>query len=59
MESLIFLAQNNALSVTERCEMQGTYPELKSKIEKVLSEILSDKYECKVTLRFEKKGADQ
>lgn len=37
--------------------MQGTYPELKSKIEKVLSEILSDKYECKVTLRFEKKGA--
>ena len=29
--------------------------DLKSKIEKILSEILSDKYECKVTLRFEKK----
>lgn len=29
--------------------------DLKSKIEKLLSEILSDKHECKVTLRFEKK----
>ena len=29
--------------------------DLKTKIEQVLSEILSDKYECKVTLRFEKK----
>ena len=29
--------------------------ELKAKIEKILSEILSDKHECKVTLRFEKK----
>lgn len=29
---------------------------LKEKIEKLLSDILSDKYECKVTLRFEKKG---
>jgi hypothetical protein len=29
--------------------------DLKTKIEKVLSEILSDKHECKVTLRFEKK----
>ena len=28
--------------------------ELKSKIEKILSDILSDKYECKVTLHFEK-----
>lgn len=28
--------------------------DLKSRIEQVLSEILSDKYECKVTLRFEK-----
>ena len=27
--------------------------DLKTKIEKVLSEILSDKYECKVTLHFE------
>jgi ribosomal protein S17E len=27
--------------------------DLKTKIEKVLSEILSDKHECKVTLRFE------
>ena len=26
--------------------------ELKERIEKVLSEILSDKYECKITLRF-------
>ena len=29
--------------------------DLKSRIEKILSEILSDKHECKVTLRFEKK----
>jgi hypothetical protein len=27
--------------------------DLKTKIEKLLSEILSDKYECKVSLRFE------
>lgn len=26
--------------------------ELKDRIAKVLSEILSDKYECKITLRF-------
>jgi hypothetical protein len=29
--------------------------ELKEKIEKILSEILSDKYDCKVTLHFEKR----
>ena len=29
--------------------------DLKTKIEQLLSEILSDKYECKVTLHFEKK----
>ena len=29
--------------------------DLKTKIEILLSEILSDKHECKVTLRFEKK----
>ena len=29
-------------------------PNLKSRIEQVLSEILSDKYDCKITLRFEK-----
>lgn len=29
--------------------------DLKTRIEQVLSDILSDKYECKVTLRFEKK----
>ena len=28
--------------------------DLKEKIEKLLSDILSDKYECKVTLRFER-----
>lgn len=28
---------------------------LKDKISAILSEILSDKYECKVTLRFEKR----
>lgn len=33
--------------------------DLKEKIEKVLSEILSDKYECKVTLRFEKRKEDE
>lgn len=36
--------------------VEGEYiVELKAKIEKVLSEILSDKYECKVTLHFERK----
>lgn len=29
---------------------------LKERIEKLLSDILSDKYECKVTLRFGKEG---
>lgn len=29
--------------------------DLKKRIEQVLSDILTDKYECKVTLRFEKK----
>ncbi len=29
--------------------------DLKTKIEKVLSEILSDRHECKVTLHFEKR----
>ena len=29
--------------------------DLKKKIEKILSEILSDKHECRVRLRFEKK----
>ena len=28
--------------------------DLKNKIEKILSEILSDKYECRVSLKFEK-----
>ncbi len=28
--------------------------DLKQRIEKLLSEILSDKYECKITLKFEK-----
>jgi hypothetical protein len=32
--------------------------DLKTRIEKVLSEILSDKYYCKVTLHFEKKEAN-
>lgn len=31
--------------------------DLKTKIEKVLSEILSDKHECRVILRFEKRAA--
>lgn len=33
--------------------------ELKERIEKVLSEILSDKYECKITLRFVPKNGKQ
>lgn len=33
--------------------------DLKTKIEKLLSEILSDKYEMKVTIRFEKKEDEQ
>ena len=32
---------------------------LKERIEKVLSEILSDKYECRVTLHFEPAPAEQ
>ena len=31
--------------------------DLKERIERVLSEILSDKHDCKVTLRFEKRSA--
>ena len=30
------------------------HTDLKAKIERLLSEILSDKHECKVTLHFEK-----
>lgn len=33
--------------------------DLKTRIEQVLSEILSDKYDCKVTLHFEKKEANK
>lgn len=33
--------------------------DLKEKIAAILSEILSDKYEMKVTLRFEKKEEEQ
>lgn len=33
--------------------------DLKTRIENLLSEILSDKYECKVTLRFEKKEEEE
>ena len=36
---------------------QNTY--LKNRIAVLLSEILSDKYECKVTLHFEKKEVQQ
>ena len=32
---------------------------LKSRIEQVLSEILSDKYECKVALHFEKRRDEE
>ena len=32
---------------------------MKEKIEKLLSEILSDKYECKVTLRFVPKKKEE
>ena len=32
---------------------------LKERIEKLLSEILSDKYECKVRLHFEPKQKEQ
>ena len=32
--------------------------DLKTRIENLLSEILSDKHECRVVLRFEKKVAD-
>ena len=38
-----------------RPESTNAYPaELRGKIEKILSDILSDKYECRVTLHFEK-----
>ena len=32
--------------------------DLKTKIEKLLSEILSDKHECRVVLKFEKKETE-
>lgn len=34
----------------------GAFMTLKEKIEQILSEILSDKYDCKITLHFEKQG---
>lgn len=36
-------------------EKESGKSDLKALIERTLSEILSDKYDCKVTLRFEKK----
>lgn len=33
--------------------------DLKERIERVLSEILSDKHDCKVELRFEKKEENE
>ena len=33
--------------------------ELKERIEKLLSEILSDKYECKITLKFEPRSNEK
>lgn len=33
--------------------------ELKQRIEKILSEILTDKYDCKITLHFEPTGAER
>lgn len=33
--------------------------DLKSRIEQVLSEIFSDKYDCKVTIKFEKKRGEE
>lgn len=35
---------------------QQTY--MVNRIEKILSEILTDKHECKVTLKFEKRGEE-
>jgi hypothetical protein len=35
------------------------HTDLKTKIEKILSEILSDKHDAKVALHFEKKTAEQ
>lgn len=32
---------------------QSYPPDLKNRIERILSEILSDKHDCKVTLKFE------
>ena len=33
--------------------------DLKERLEQVLSEILSDKYDCKVTLHFERKEENE
>lgn len=33
--------------------------DLRERIEQVLSEILSDKYDCKVTLHFERRGENE
>lgn len=40
-------------------EKESGKSDLKALIESVLSDILSDKHDCKVTLRFEKKGEDE
>jgi hypothetical protein len=40
-------------------EKDGGKSDLKALIESVLSDILSDKHDCKVTLRFEKKEEEE
>jgi hypothetical protein len=38
-----------------KAQQEGSMNDLKSKIEKILSEILSDKYEAIIKIRFEQK----
>lgn len=51
----IFLHQKFKQIEQEDSMKTKSEKELKTRIEKILSEILSDKHECRVTLKFEKR----
>ena len=55
MSTYIFLIKSIEIKTTR----EATQVDLKSKIELLLSDILSQKHEAKVTLRFEKKKPDK
>lgn len=47
---------NNIIDICPELAAEGRAAELKSRIEKLLGEILSDKYDCIVKVKFEKEA---